>query len=355
MRPLRHSIFALLTLVVLLVPMALSAHEPDFSQDFNRAGCTFSSTGSNLYLPLWPGLSVVLEGEEEDDGETLEVESVVTVLNDTELVDGVLTRVVEERESEDGELVEVSRNFMAHCRETGDVWYFGEDVDDYEDGEIVGHGGAWRAGVGGAKAGIVMLGSPVLGARYYQEVAPGVAEDRGEVVGVGGETTVPAGTFTHVLSIVDTDALSSSSGNDKRYAPGIGNIKDDALELVDFTPPPCQPNATTHCLQNGRFKVVADWETAAGAEGDAQAILASADSGEFWFFNSGNTELIVKVLNGCAVPGSNAYWVFAAGLTNVGVTITVTDTANGQSKEYENDVLHPFEPVLDTAAFATCP
>ncbi len=353
MKPVRCPIFALLTLVLLLLPTTLSAHEPDFSQDFNRAGCTFSTTGSNLYLPLWPGLSVKLAGEEEDDGETLEVESVVTVLSDTELVDGVLTRVVEERESEDGELVEVSRNFMAHCRETGDVWYFGEDVDDYEDGEIVGHGGAWRAGLGGAKAGIVMLGSPVLGARYYQEVAPDVAEDRGEVVGVGGETTVPAGTFTNVLSIVDTDALSPSSANDKRYAPGIGNIKDDELELVEFTLPPCQPNATTHCLQNGRFKVTADWETAAGAEGDAKAILASADSGEFWFFNAGNTEILVKVLNGCGV--NNRYWVFAAGLTNVGVTITVEDTESGEEKEYENDVQHPFAPVLDTSAFATCP
>ena len=64
---------------------------------------------------------------------------------DTELVDGVLTREVVEREKEDGELVEISYNYFAHCRETGDVWYFGEDVDDYEGGVIVGHGGAWRA------------------------------------------------------------------------------------------------------------------------------------------------------------------------------------------------------------------
>ena len=54
--------------------------------------------------------------------------------------------MVEERETEDGELVEVSRNFFAICEETNSVFYFGEEVDDDEDGEIVGHEGAWLAG-----------------------------------------------------------------------------------------------------------------------------------------------------------------------------------------------------------------
>lgn len=340
----------------LAAPGLLAAHEPGYTGTFDRDRCTFTTTGSNPYFPLWPGYALTLEGEEEDDGETVELEVVITVLPDTEMVDGVLTRVVEERESEDGELVEVSRNFMALCRETGDVWYFGEDVDDFEDGEVVGHGGAWRAGVNGAEAGIIMPGAPLLGARFQQELAPGVAEDRGEVVGIGDEATVPAGSFDQVLSILDTDALSPSGEGDlKKYAPGVGLIVDEVLELTGIAPPSCQPDATTHCLNDGRFRVSVVWETPGGDSGPGRALLPSDDSGEFWFFGPNNTELIVKVLDACANPDFNTFWVFAAGLTNVEVTLTVTDTETGQSKVYENPQGRFFRPVLDTAAFATCP
>jgi hypothetical protein len=271
------------------------------------------------------------------------------------MVDGVRTRVYEERESEDGELVEVSRNFLAECRETGDVWYFGEDVDDYEDGEIVGHEGVWRAGVDGALPGLIMPGTPVLGARFQQELAPGVAEDRGEVTGIGDQVTVEAGTFENVLSIVDTDALDPSEGDLKLYAHGVGIIADEDLELSEITLPPCLPDQTTHCLSNGRFRVTAAWADANGNEGDGNAILPSADSGEFWFFDAGNTELLIKVLDLCANPQFNNFWVFAAGLTDVEVTVTVTDTASGQVEVYGNELGEAFAPVLDTAAFATCP
>lgn len=331
------------------------AQDPAFTSDFDRGRCTFSTTGSNPYLPLWPGYALLLEGEEEIDGETVEIEAEVTVLDETELVDGVLTRVVEERESEDGELVEVSRNFMALCRETGDVWYFGETVDDYEGGMIVGHGGAWRTGVAGAKPGILMLGTPTLGARYFQEIAPGVAEDRGEVTGLGGEVEVPAGTFDRTLTIVDSSALSPGAGDEKIYAHGVGLIKDEALELVEITPPPCQPDETTHCLNDGRFKVTAEWEDSKGNTGEGRAILPSDDGGGFSFFGPNNPEVLVKVLDGCGVPGFNSFWVFAGGVTNVGVTLTVEDTESEEEKVYRNPLGAPFAPVLDTSAFAQCP
>jgi hypothetical protein len=348
---------AVFTLLALLLPAATSrAHDPEYTSEFDREGCTFTTTGSNPYFPLWPGYALLLEGEEEGDEGPVEISALLTVLPQTELVDGVLTRVFEERESEDGELVEVSRNFMAHCRETGDVWYFGEDVDDYEDGEIVGHEGAWRAGIDGAQAGIIMLGNPVVGARYHQELAPGVAEDRGEVVGLGGEATVPAGTFTDVLSVLDTNALSPGEEGDlKRYAKGVGNIADEALELTEITPPPCRPDAATHCLSDGRFKVTVEWATSQGTSGQGNAILASADSGEFWFFNPSNTEILVKVLNACVLPDFHSFWVFAAGLTDVEVRVRVEDTSSHEVKTYENPLGGHFAPILDTAAFATCP
>ncbi|MEE8526788.1 MAG: hypothetical protein V3T72_22875 [Thermoanaerobaculia bacterium] len=244
----RHRLFPRLTVALvggLILPGLAAAQPPEFTSEFQcNNWCT---AGSNHYFPLWPGYALVLEGEEEDDGELVEISSTATVLHETEIVDGVLTRVFEERELEDGELVEVSRNFVAICRETGDLWYFGEDVDDYEDGAIVGHEGAWRAGVDGAQPGILMPGSPMLGARYFEEMAPGVALDQAEIVGMGEEVTVPFGTFTETLETQGTNPLDPGGGDEKFYARGVGNIVDESLQLIDVIPPPCLPDATTHC------------------------------------------------------------------------------------------------------------
>ena len=349
----RRWIFTLAVALVLVVLAGLfaqpsMAHDPDFTQNLDRSRCSFTTVGSNPYFPLWPGLVAHLEGEEEDEGETIPIAARNSVLHETIFIDGVLTRVVEEREWEDGELVEVSRNFFAECRETGDVWYFGEDVDDYEDGEIVGHGGQWRAGLDGATAGILVLGSPMVGARHYQEIAP-EAQDRGEVIAVGVTLDVPAGTFEGVLQYEDSDALDPESVNDKFYAPGLGLIKDDELELKSLTAPSCMPGSENHCLGAGRFSVTSEWEDFDGNEGIGSPILASQDSGEFWFFDASNTELIVKVLNGCGENGF--YWVFAAGLTNVGVELVVTDTQTSSMKTYENPVGTAYPPILDITAF----
>jgi hypothetical protein len=338
---------------LLALPSALAAHEPDFTEDFNRDGCTFVTSGATPYFPLWVGYSLTLEGEVEDEGEILEVTSINTVLPETERVDRVLTRVYEERELEDGELVEVSRNFVALCRETGDLWYFGEDVDDYEDGEIVGHEGAWRAGVNGAQPGVLLPGSPMIGARYFEEMAPGVALDRGEIVAMGEEVTVPVGTFTNTIMTVGTSGLDPEAADEKSYAYMVGNVVDEELELVEITLPSCLPDATTLCLNDGRFRVSAEWADFEGNEGDATAFQVSDESGELYFFTTDNVELLVKVLDGCSY--NNSYWVFAAGLTNVEVTLTVTDTQAGMTQVYDNPLSRPFEPILDTSAFMTCP
>ena len=73
------------------------------------------------------------------------------MLNETEEIQGVETRVSEERETRDGELAEVSRNFLAICEQTNSVFYFGEDIDIFEDGEVVSHEGSWRAGENGSE------------------------------------------------------------------------------------------------------------------------------------------------------------------------------------------------------------
>lgn len=116
----------------------------------------------------------------------------------------------------------------------------------------------------------------------------------------------------------------------------------------------CTPDAHTLCLNSGRFSATVQFQsTAGGATVDANAVSLTDATGYFWFFDSGNVELIVKVLNGCGVNG--AYWVFAAGLTNVGVHLVVNDLTRGQQQMWDNGVGTAFAPVQDTVAFHTCP
>jgi hypothetical protein len=114
---------------------------------------------------------------------------------------------------------------------------------------------------------------------------------------------------------------------------------------------PCSPSATALCLQKSRFLVEASWQTADGS-GRGQAIPLTSDTGAFWFFSSANVELLVKVLDGCGLTGS--YWVFAGGLTNVGVTLAVTDMVTGQMRTYRSAAGSAFQPILDTAGLAVC-
>lgn len=195
----------------------------------------FTTEIDNPYHPLPVGLQLVLEGEE--DGEAIRVE--IDVLDETEEVAGVTARVVTETEYEGGELVEISHNFFVQAPD-GTVCYYGEDVDDYEDGEIVGHGGAWRAGEGGNLPGILMPGDPQPNTKFYQEYAPGIAEDMSAIMEVGVPISVPAGDFADAVHAIDWDPLDgddSGDGEDKYYASGVGLVVDDVAELTDYTIP----------------------------------------------------------------------------------------------------------------------
>jgi PKD repeat protein len=116
----------------------------------------------------------------------------------------------------------------------------------------------------------------------------------------------------------------------------------------------CIAGGTTLCLNEGRFQVTALWRTADGSTGPANAEPLTADTGYFWFFSPSNVEVVAKVLDACGTT-FNAYWVFAAGLTNVEVTLTVTDSATQEVRTYTNPLGVAFQPIQDTSAFLTCP
>lgn len=200
---------------------------------FDLEKCDFASTGENSYFILKPGYQVTLEGEEDDEM----LQLVTTVLNETKVVNGIETRVVEEKETEGGNLVEISRNYFALCKPTNNAIYFGEDVDIYEDGEIISHEGGWLAGQNGSNAGMIMPGKVEVGLKYYQEIAPGVAEDRAEIVSVNDSLFTPAGTFDQVLKTEETNPLKPEEKEFKFYAPGIGLIQEEAIKLVNYTKP----------------------------------------------------------------------------------------------------------------------
>jgi hypothetical protein len=181
-------------------------------------------TGTNTYITMQPGRVLKLRS----GNDTL----TVTILSDTQEIDGVTTGILEERETKNGKLVEVSRNFLATDKNTGDVYYFGEDVDNYKNGKIVDHESAWRAGVMGARFGLMIPGKPIVGQAFYQEIAPKVAMDRVQIVATNATVKTQAGTFENCVHLRETTPLERGVSH-KYYAPGIGMIKDDEFELAE--------------------------------------------------------------------------------------------------------------------------
>lgn len=221
----------------------------EFTKEFPLEACSALAThtgpgagggAQNRYFPLEINRVLSLSNAAcVAAGDCDELEEVrITILNETELVDGVTTRVLEEREWVDDELVEVSRNFYVECVGTEDVYYFGEDVVD---GDGMPLGGAWRVGEGEAQPGIIFPGGAfLLGARYFQEVAPDVALDRAEHKAMGRVFDANGFYFENCVEVEDTNALEDPLGKNgdlKVYCPGIGLVMDEELELVNIVYP----------------------------------------------------------------------------------------------------------------------
>jgi hypothetical protein len=207
-----------LLLSLLTGAFALAGQEKDgpiYTDTFLVDEKDLATTGRNPYFILEPGYQLYFESP--DKKETL----TITVLDETKKVAGIETRVVEEREVEDGKVKELSRNYFAICRRTNSVYYFGEDA-----------GGAWLHGDKGAHYGLMLPGTPLVGSRYYQEIAPGAAMDRSEILSVSEKYETPAGKFEKVLQIVETTPLEPKERAVKHYAPGVGLLQDGNLKLM---------------------------------------------------------------------------------------------------------------------------
>jgi hypothetical protein len=223
-RSVRTILAATAALATLAACDLATGDDGSWQREFAISQCKLLTTGRNEYFILEPGFQLVLEGDD--------TRLQVTVLDETRKVDGVETRVVEEREWKKGKLYEVARNYFAICEQTKDVFYFGEDVDFYENDKIVKHDGSWRAGEKGNKAGLIMPGAPKVGMKYYQEIAPDIAMDRGEIVSLTETCKTPAGTFSACMKVKEGSAIERFVTEYKYHAPGIGLVRDEDLQLV---------------------------------------------------------------------------------------------------------------------------
>ena len=206
---------------------AAPAADSGWRDTFSVSKSSLQCSGVASFVNLTPGAVRVYK----DDDVTL----TITVLEQTRIVDGVTTRIVEEREERGGMPLEISRNFFAIDASTGDLYYFGEEVDIYKGGKLAGHEGAWISGANGARFGRALPGTPRVGDRYYQEVAPGVAMDRAEIVSLDDTVVTPAGTFNRCVKVKETTPLEKDVSY-KWYAPGIGLVRDGEALLTSWSP-----------------------------------------------------------------------------------------------------------------------
>ena len=134
---------------------------------------------------------------------------------------------------------------------------------------------------------------------------------------------------------------------------GSKKMNQGNLNCFGSNVPPCEPGATTLCLNDGRFQVDVDWRDFDNSTGSGMVLRRENDQGSFYFFNPNNTNLLVQLLEACG--NNDHFWVFASANTNVEYDLTVTDTATGVSRVYGNPLGQVAQAITDTSAFATCP
>jgi hypothetical protein len=140
-------------------------------------------------------------------------------------------------------------------------------------------------------------------------------------------------------------------------SPGVvTGLYFDSVFLGYTTGNGCGTDPTRLCLDKNRFQVTAQFSQACATGSDlADGVELSTVGGFLWCFDPGNPEIFVKVLDACAAATGDTYWVFISGLTNLGVTVTVTDTKTGQHKSYSNSTGTAFVSIEDTVGLKVCP
>ncbi len=191
----------------------------------------FTTHITHPYFPLVVGSRHTLEGEDDEDEEiAIDVE----VLEEEALIDGVYTRVVEEVETEEGVFQKRERTYYAQAAD-GTVCFFGEEVWGFDDIEYKVEEKSWTSDhENHLYPGIMMPAEPLVGMMYSQQLAPGVALDRGRVILIGEPIVVSAGTFTDTVWVLESSPIDDGETSLKVYAREVGLVLDEQIELVEM-------------------------------------------------------------------------------------------------------------------------
>jgi hypothetical protein len=188
----------------------------------------------NPYFPLTPGTSFTYKGKLEEEPAT----DVLAVTDGTKVILGVATTVVHDQVFVKGKLVEDTLDWYAQDA-AGNVWYFGEDTRELEDGQVVSTEGSWEAGVDNARAGIFMPADPRVGQTFKQEDAKNVAEDCTKIADLNASVKTPFVTSNGALKTEEFSLLEPGVLDNKYYVRNVGLVREqtiqggsDILELV---------------------------------------------------------------------------------------------------------------------------
>jgi hypothetical protein len=230
----------LLSAVIGLIVLSFSgcskenSTEPDYNPVIKPEN--FSTTIDNPFFPLTPGMIYHYRALTGEGTET----NTVNVTHATKEILGVKCVVVEDTVWLDGKLSEATLDWYSQDQE-GNVWYFGEDSKEFENGVVISTEGSWKAGVDDAKPGIVMEGNPKSGDKYRQEYYEDEAEDMAQVISLADSASVPYGSYHNCLKTREWTPLESNFEENKYYAAGVGCVLEVAvkggserIELIDI-------------------------------------------------------------------------------------------------------------------------
>ena len=206
-------------------PHVIELPPVDGPYDWTIDPANFVSTVDNPYFPLTPGTTLIYEGRSGDEREVVTIE----VTDRTKTILGIRCVVVRDTVTIAGEIHEDTFDWYAQDVD-GNVWYMGEDTKEYEDGKVASTEGSWEAGVDGALPGIIMPADPTVGLAYTQEHYAGEAEDKGEIVALGEQVTVPAGSYDSVVVTEDRTPLEPKFLEHKYYAAGVGVVFEEIVK-----------------------------------------------------------------------------------------------------------------------------
>ncbi len=226
----KHALFgfALATALPFTAALADEAYNPAINP------VDFSTTINNPLFTLPPGKLMIYETLTDEGPERVEIR----IRNDVRKIMGVETLVYNDRVFVNNQLREETNDYLAQDGH-GNVWYFGEAVDNYENGAFKDHAGSWIAGENGALPGIWIKGKQVVGDRYRMEFLKGEAEDMAEVVAIGVTVKVAAGTFDNCTKVYEFTPLEADAQEHKYYCPDVGGqalsehlVEKNRVELV---------------------------------------------------------------------------------------------------------------------------